>query len=59
MPEKIQWLPILVELGESVIARIIESSPDTKAAIMEARHNFVEAEKEAAALRRKGHETES
>lgn len=56
MPDKILWLPILAQLGEDVVARIIENSPDIQSAILEARANFIEAEKEADALKRKGHE---
>ena len=58
MPEQIEWLPILAQLGEGVVARIIENSPDIQSAILEARANFVKAEEEAEALKKKGHEGE-
>ena len=58
MPEKIEWIPILTELGEDVVARIIDKSPDVKSALLEARENFTKAEEEADALRRKGRENE-
>lgn len=56
MPEDIEWLPILTELGEKTIARILDKSPDVKSAILEARENFQKAEDEADALLKKGHE---
>lgn len=60
MPEtnKTLWLPILAELGEDVIARIFDKSPDVKSAILEARENFKKAEDEANDLRKLGHESE-
>lgn len=58
MPEKIEWLPILMALGEKQIARILDKSPDVKSAILEARENFTKAEEEAEALKRKGHESD-
>lgn len=58
MPEanKIEWLPILMELGEKTVARILDRSPDVATALKEAHENFVAAEAEAKALREKGHE---
>lgn len=58
MPDKIQWLPILTELGEEEVARIIEKSPDIKSAILKARKDFKTAETEAADLEKLGHESE-
>lgn len=58
MPETIEWLPILAELGEKTISRILDKSPDIKTAILEARENFQKAEEEAEALRKKGHEND-
>lgn len=58
MPDKIEWLPILMKLGEDIVARIMDKSPDTAAAILAARENFEKAEDEAKALRRLGHENE-
>jgi hypothetical protein len=52
----IQWLPILAELGEEAVARIIEKSPDVESAILAARENFTKAEQEAKDLRKLGHE---
>lgn len=57
-PNPILWLPILAELGEDVVARILDKSPDTASAILEAKKNFELAEEEAEALRRRGHEDE-
>lgn len=57
-PNPILWLPILTELGEDVIARIMDQSPDTADAILKARENFRLAQDEGEALRRKGHENE-
>jgi hypothetical protein len=54
----IKWLPILAELGEEAVARIIEKSPDVQSAILEARENFEKAEEEAAELKKLGHEDE-
>lgn len=59
MSDKIEWIPILVDLGEAEVARILDKSPDAKTAIMEARENFKKAEEEGEALRRKGHEGET
>lgn len=56
MSDKIQWLPILAELGEKEIARILDKSPDIQSAILEARENFKKAEEEADALRKMGHD---
>lgn len=56
MPEKIEWLPILAELGEKTVARILDKSPDIQSAILEARKNFQKAEEEADALKKMGHE---
>lgn len=58
MPEtnKLEWLPILTELGEETIARILDKSPDVKSAILAAKENFDKAVDEADALKRKGHE---
>lgn len=56
MSDKILWLPILAELGEKTVARIIEKSPDIQSAILEARENFKKAEEEADALKKMGHE---
>ena len=56
MPETIQWLPILTELGEDVVARIIENSPDIQSAILQARTEFTTGEREADALHKLGHE---
>ena len=58
MSEKIQWLPILAELGEATVARIIEKSPDIQSAILEARKNFAAAEIEADELSKLGHEND-
>jgi hypothetical protein len=58
MPDNTEWLPILTELGEKEVARILDRSPDIQSAILEARENFQKAEEEADALKRKGHETE-
>ena len=60
MPEvdKILWIPILSELGEEAVARILDHSPDIQSAILDARENFKKAEEEADALLKKGHETE-
>jgi hypothetical protein len=58
MSEKVEWLPILAELGESVVARIIENSPDVKSAILAGRENFQAAGKEADELGKMGHEEE-
>lgn len=59
MPNKIEWLPILTELGEEEVARIMDSSPDTATAILEAHANFDQAVVEADALKKLGHETEN
>lgn len=59
MPEEnkvILWLPILMELGESTLARIFDKSPDIKAAILEAKENFEKAEQEADDLKNLGDE---
>ena len=58
MPDQIEWLPILAELGEKTIARIFDKSPDVQSAILEARENFKRAVDEAEALKRKGHEND-
>lgn len=58
MPDKLEWIPILTELGEDIVARIIEKSPDAKSALLKAKADFEAAEKEAGDLRRKGHENE-
>lgn len=52
---KILWLPILTELGEDVVARLIDKSPDVKSAILEAKENFDKAVEEGEALKNKGH----
>lgn len=52
---KLEWLPILVELGEDVVTRLLDKSPDAASAIAEARENFQRAEEEAEALRSEGH----
>lgn len=52
---KLDWLPILIELGEDVLTRLLDKSPDAASAIAEARENFTQAEVEADALRREGH----
>lgn len=57
MPDKIEWLPILSELGEEIVARILDKSPDIQSAILEARENFTKLGEEATELRHKGHET--
>jgi hypothetical protein len=54
--DKILWIPILTELGEKMVARIIEKSPDIQSAILEARENFKRAEEEADELKKMGHE---
>ena len=54
-PNKLLWIPIIVELGESTVGRIFDKSPDVKSALMEAKENFDKAEEEARALRSKGH----
>lgn len=59
MPDQMEWLPILAELGEKTVGRIIEKSPDVKSAILAARENFVKAEEEAKALRGRGHENDN
>lgn len=51
----IQWLPILMELGEDVLARILDKSPNIKSAILEARENFQAAQKEGQDLKDMGH----
>lgn len=56
MSDKIEWLPILAELGEKTVARILDKSPDVKSALLAARENFQKAEEEADALKKKGHE---
>lgn len=56
MPDKIEWLPILTELGEKELARIFDKSPDIQTAILEARESFQKAEQEADALKKMGHE---
>lgn len=56
--DKILLLPILAELGETTVARILDRSPDVLSAIMEAHENFKKAEEEADALLKRGHETE-
>jgi hypothetical protein len=56
VPNKIEWLPILTELGEATVARIIEKSPDIKTAILTAREEFETAEKEVDELKKMGHE---
>lgn len=56
MADKILWLPILMDLGEDIVARIMDKSPDTATAILEARENFKKAEDEANDLRKLGHE---
>lgn len=58
MPDKIQWLPILTELGEGFVARLVESSPDIQAAILAARDEFKNAQSEGEALKKKGHEND-
>jgi len=58
MSDKILWLPILTELGEDVVARIIEKSPDIQAAILQGREEFQKAKEEADALKKMGHEEE-
>ena len=54
----ILWLPILTELGEDIVARILDESPDVVSALLEARANFLAAEDEAEALRHEGHEND-
>lgn len=56
--DKFLWIPILVELGEDVVARIIDRSPDVASALKEAKANFDVAVTEGEDLRRKGHENE-
>lgn len=56
MSDNIEWLPILAELGEKTVARILDKSPDVKSALLEAKDNFDKAVDEADALKRKGHE---
>jgi hypothetical protein len=58
MSDKVNWLPILAELGEEAVARILDKSPDVQSAIMEARENFTKGEQEAKDLRKLGHEGE-
>lgn len=58
MPDNIEWLPILAELGEKTVARIFDKSPDVQSAILEAQENFKQAVDEAEALKRKGHEND-
>ena len=55
MSDSIQWLPILTELGEDIVGRILDKSPDVKSALLEAQENFRLAENEAQALKKKGH----
>jgi len=55
---KVEWIPILTELGEETIARILDKSPDAKAAILAAHENFDKAVQDADALEKKGHESE-
>jgi outer membrane murein-binding lipoprotein Lpp len=51
MPEnKLDWLPILVELGEEVVAQIIEKSPDFQSAILAAKEEADKAKSQADAL---------
>lgn len=52
---KLDWIPILTELGEDIVARVIDRSPDIKAALLEAKANFNSAVDEGEALRKKGH----
>lgn len=59
MSDAIEWLPILTELGEEEIARILDKSPDIQSAILEAKENFDKAVDEAEALRRMGHEDDN
>jgi len=56
MSNAIQWLPILAQLGEEEVARILDRSPDIQTAILEARKNFQQAGDEADELRKLGHE---
>lgn len=56
---KIDWLPILLSLGEEEVARLMEKSPDTASAILAAHENFKKAEEEANALRKEGHDPAS
>lgn len=57
MPNAIEWLPILAELGEEELARILDKSPDVKSAILAAKENADKAVEEAEALKKKGHES--
>jgi hypothetical protein len=54
----IEWLPILMELGEKEVARILDRSPDARTALLQAHENFVAAEQEARNLRAEGHEND-
>lgn len=56
MPNPILWLPILTALGEEELARILDKSPDTASALLEAHANFQQAQADAEALRHEGHE---
>lgn len=44
---KLEWLPILAELGENVVAQLIEKSPDFQSAILAAREEAVKAKAQA------------
>lgn len=50
---KILWIPIITELGEDIIARLLDKSPDVKTAILEAKDNFDKAVEEGEALKDK------
>lgn len=57
MSNPILWLPILTELSEEELARILDKSPDVASAILEAHANFRQAQRDAEDLRREGHES--
>lgn len=57
MSNQIEWLPILTALGEEELARILDKSPDVASALLEAHANFQQAQRDAADLRREGHES--
>ncbi|MEO6390818.1 MAG: hypothetical protein ABIP75_03140 [Pyrinomonadaceae bacterium] len=56
MADQFEWIPILTELGEAEVARLIERSPDTADAIRQAYAHWKAAQTEAANLRELGND---